>query len=381
MKELLNKIALITNEEKILKREKAKRGEDFNIFEVMRAQTEEVYTHSALIASLLDPSGNHGCETSFLKMFLNRIWKDSPSSLEIIGEKTNLFDFNISVEHYIGEISDNKENGGRLDILIENEQEKKAIIIENKIYAEDQSKQLYRYKQYANEKYKEGNCIILYLTLDGHKPNKTSIKGEKFQMEDGKDFFCISYKSFITKWLLECKEKASSYPLVREIITQYYNLVLKLTNQYMNNTTKEKVVDLLANKENIASLFKINEAYYDVINRVCNTTLIQNIKEIEKEIEGEKLECICSERRWNEKWNGQFVFIKPEWKNFCIGFEFMNDGFKNFCFGIKYRSESKGSSEETKLSINKRLKEIDPKWSDSNEWWAAFKQFQYRGVL
>lgn len=70
MQSLLHKVNQLVQEEKILKREKERRGENYNIFEVMHAQGDEVYTHSAIIASLLNPKHNHGCESAFLKIFI-----------------------------------------------------------------------------------------------------------------------------------------------------------------------------------------------------------------------------------------------------------------------------------------------------------------------
>ena len=40
----LHKVNQLVQEEKMLKREKERRGENFNIFEVMHAQRDEVYT-------------------------------------------------------------------------------------------------------------------------------------------------------------------------------------------------------------------------------------------------------------------------------------------------------------------------------------------------
>ena len=69
MEKLLQKINSLLQEERILKQEKDKRGENFNIFEIMDAQNDEVHTHSAVIAALLDPKGKHGCNSAFLKLF------------------------------------------------------------------------------------------------------------------------------------------------------------------------------------------------------------------------------------------------------------------------------------------------------------------------
>ena len=224
MLSLLHKVNQLVQEEKILKREKERRGENYNIFEVMHAQGDEVYTHSAIIASLLNPMWNHGCKSTFLKIFVDHLKESLPNvdfSLD-----TDLEKCHVDVEYYIGNVSSENESGGRIDIIIQSEKRDKAIIIENKIYADDQEKQLYRYKNYAQTHYK--SYILLYLTLDGHEPSKVSTLGEMFSMKEGEDFFCIDYKSFIRDWLISCKEKAVSSPIVRETITQYYNLILKL---------------------------------------------------------------------------------------------------------------------------------------------------------
>ena len=363
---LLHKVNQLVQEEKILKKEKERRGENYNIFEVMHAQRDEVYTHSAIIASLLNPKWNHGCKSTFLKIFVDHL-KESLPNVDFSFD-TDLEKCLVDVEYYIGNVSLEKESGGRIDIIIQSEKRDKAIIIENKIYADDQKKQLYRYKNYAQTHYK--SYIILYLTLDGHVPSNDSTSGDMFSMEEGKDFFCIDYKSFIRDWLISCKEKAASSPVVRETITQYYNLILKLTNQDMESSTKEKLVDLLAaNKDNITAMLKISSVCNDTLNKVCDTKLREQIQKIANELE---MDCTCSSTNWCERWNGHFFFSKPEWKYFCIGFEFMGNGLTDFNYGIRYKGESeKGKTLYVKQEISRKL------GGKSNEWWASYTQFKY----
>ena len=363
---LLHKVNQLVQEEKILKKEKERRGENYNIFEVMHAQRDEVYTHSAIIASLLNPKWNHGCNSTFLKIFVDHLKESLPIvdfSLDTDLEKCHVY-----VEYNIGNISSGNESGGRIDIIIQSEKRDKAIIIENKIYADDQKKQLYRYKNYAQTHYK--SYIILYLTLDGHVPSNDSTSGDMFSMEEGKDFFCIDYKSFIRDWLISCKEKAASSPVVRETITQYYNLILKLTNQDMESSTKEKLVDLLAaNKDNITAMLKISSVCNDTLNKVCDTKLREQIQKIANELE---MDCTCSSTNWCERWNGHFFFSKPEWKYFCIGFEFMGNVLTNFNYGIRYKGVSEiGKAPDVKQEISRKL------GGKSNEWWASYTQFKY----
>lgn len=47
-------------------------GENFNIFSIMRAENDEVRTHSRIIAEFLNPKGIHNQGSVFLKLFLKK---------------------------------------------------------------------------------------------------------------------------------------------------------------------------------------------------------------------------------------------------------------------------------------------------------------------
>lgn len=70
LKELLNDVNAILREEKIKKEESLRRGERFNMFQICGVDHYEVM-HSAIIASFLDPNGNHGQRDKFLKAFIS----------------------------------------------------------------------------------------------------------------------------------------------------------------------------------------------------------------------------------------------------------------------------------------------------------------------
>ena len=55
------------------RRKKAASGETFNIFTITKIERSEVNTHSAMIAELLYPRGNHAKESLFLKLLLSHI--------------------------------------------------------------------------------------------------------------------------------------------------------------------------------------------------------------------------------------------------------------------------------------------------------------------
>lgn len=121
-------------------------GENFNIFRILKIEANEVRTHSAFIAELLDTFGSHGHGDVFLELFLNQQrekQKNYTNFLKLF-EKFDSSKSKVSIEKHIGFKNEEETEGGRIDILLSDL--KDFIIIENKIYAGDQPKQLVRYQ-------------------------------------------------------------------------------------------------------------------------------------------------------------------------------------------------------------------------------------------
>lgn len=55
---------------KLEEERKLKERTQFNVFEILKLQSNENRTHSAFIAELLNPHGSHLIGTTFLKLFL-----------------------------------------------------------------------------------------------------------------------------------------------------------------------------------------------------------------------------------------------------------------------------------------------------------------------
>ena len=156
LKNLLQQVATITQKNNELL---DATGGRFNMFRICGVNHYE-NTHSAIIAELLNPKGSHSLKSAFLEAFLNLIDKDSIPTT-----------FNPSTATAYTEYT---TDNGRIDILIEDDQ-KNALIIENKIYAPDQREQLKRYNQYAQKQYRAYK--IYYLTLLGDKASEQSGEG------------------------------------------------------------------------------------------------------------------------------------------------------------------------------------------------------------
>ena len=68
--QLLNKTKAITYSAKKLYEEEWKRGEKFNIFNILNLSQDETKLHTPFIAELLNPKGSHGMNDAFLREFI-----------------------------------------------------------------------------------------------------------------------------------------------------------------------------------------------------------------------------------------------------------------------------------------------------------------------
>ena len=207
--------------------ERNRKGENYNLFSILSIERYEL-KHSALIANLLDPKGSHGCGDAFLRAFFEIALKGTAYPFESSTPP------NSYTEHYIGPIAG--DTGGRIDILVESS--RYGLIIENKIYAGDQDKQLTRYDNYGKETFGADKYLLAYLTLYGYDASKEST-ATKSAEEVG--YLRLSYAEDILRWLEQCARLAYDKPLVRESLNQYIRTIKQLTYQDMN---QEKIIDL-----------------------------------------------------------------------------------------------------------------------------------------
>ena len=292
-------------------------GGRFNIFSVCGVNHYE-NTHSGIIAEFLNPNGTHGLKSKFLECFI-----------ETLGEGFTVKDFNcqtatVRTEHTI--------DTGRLDILIEDSQNK-AIIIENKIYAGDQEEQLQRYDYHANEKYKKGNYQILYLTLNGNEASEQSA-GDIVYLP-------ISYKKTVIDWLEKCVNIAARFPMVRETIIQYINHLKKLTYQDMDTKNKDEIVEMIVGND--AFLETVYDIYGNGIINACNCKIASNSADtIRKTANKLGLECEIDDNFGYK--NTSARLYKTDW-NFHIWLAF-DEYLSDFYIGLKQKTDG-ACSEET----------------------------------
>lgn len=307
LKETLSRLNLILEKSKIKRQDSAQRGEQFNIFHICGIEHYET-SHSTILAGILNPNGNHGQGDTFLKAFLESV--SNPIWLSEFDTKTA----SVKTEY--------DTSNGRIDILITNDKNQ-AIIIENKIYAPDQPKQLIRYDKFAKKTFHKGNYAILYLTLWGDEASKESAEGVTYQ--------CISYRTTILKWLDKCMQLSVQRPLIRETLIQYSNLIKELTNQTMEDLNKDEFLKIMM--ENSQAVATICEMQYDFFKYVGKKLITPLLKEVAKDLDFEYHE---SDTFWEgarydgfhfRKGNLRITFEagKPCMNDIYFGFEFITD--------------------------------------------------------
>ena len=76
--------------------EKWKRGECFNIFQILGVATNEVRLHSAFLAELLNPCASHGMSTKYLSSFIDYIIRREGVPFEFDADSAKVYvEYNI----------------------------------------------------------------------------------------------------------------------------------------------------------------------------------------------------------------------------------------------------------------------------------------------
>lgn len=370
MQALLDKIYKLVEEDKKLQAQRIKNGETFNVFSVLGLQSYEVRTHSAFLGELLSPKGSHGCDDKLLSAFLKSI----PALSDF---KFNTKQAEVILEAYIGATNKDMTEGGRIDILIKSG--KKAIVIENKIYADDETNQMLRYHKYCQqfEDYR-----LLYLTLEGVEPSEDSCG----DMVLGEDYHTISYSDDIINWLDMCKKTCKDRELVISSIIQYSNLIKELTNQ-MNDNTEKELMFLLSCKDNMEKTAIILDRYQELKKKFFEEHFLKKIigwakrQDMETTDEYAKFPFAIKPKSWKNHW---IVLESPKVRHAIqvyrssgkvhkqVQLDCLNSGSSNkdWPFGFLWCTETLNSNEkivngqayeEIRTVITNILKELDEK--------------------
>ena len=210
---------------------------------------------------------------NFTKLFLEYLQNEKKLKFDFDLNKINYKNIKVDKEYYttVKIEEEGIEKNGRIDILIHcninNKETKKsfAIIIENKINADDQDKQLERYYKYISKTKGYGNNVyVIYLTPIIKPPREYSFS-EKYIKKVGEKFQNITHGD-IGRWLeniLKNKE---------------YNFLHKNNFRLL----KSALIQIIDNEKSISGENEEGDMTEAEIKKVLNENLFKDIKTIEK---------------------------------------------------------------------------------------------------
>lgn len=340
--ELIEKIKILNHYQKQINELS---DEKFNIFGICGVNHYE-NTHSSILAELLKDDSSHSFGNKFLEAFFDTLKRE-----KILDENFFFPMTGVMVER------EYTTSFGRIDILIKNDNQ--CIIIENKIYAEDQFEQLKRYDSYAREKYKD-KYLLLYLTLWGNEASDHSGKDINYKQ--------ISYQETIVNWLERCVEISARNSIIRETLIQYINHINSLTNNNSNYKMEQEIIKLLSQPENLEATFTIGNSFNGVRNYLVNNVFVPQLEQI-----CEELNLIYNSKEYdrvNTPYAG-FSILNPKWNYFKFAFEFEAKGLRSFIFGINHK-DINIRKEETFNELKKHFKRNNQNWV-----WSDFPKYNH----
>jgi len=323
------------------------RGDRFNIFALLGVERLEVATHTPYIVEFLNRDGVHGLGSRPLEAFLRRFdMKLNPATTVV---KTN---------HRLGPVTDH--SGGLVDILLEDQASTRQVVIENKIHHGDGPNQLERYRGSLK------HAQIVYLTLDGRKPSDYSTRNKE-------GILCLSYAQNILAWQEDCHREAAGAPLVRETITQYINLIKRLTGQTTNTYMSAQIVEsVLKNEASLAAYYELFGTERAIRAKII-ATLRTQCDEIARPL---GLEVKFDDGLLDEK-ESSFYFRDASMReqHIWITFMFESSNYYDFFFGIRY--DDSNDSHFAPPGLLDAFKGVFG-GGTSTEWWAAWKYWDSR---
>ena len=254
--------SLIEVREKV-KEEMEKLPPQFNVFNSINLLNHENY-NSNLFANFLDIKFKYNDnEISFAKLFLKYLTKEFGWEFDL--ENIKIEDIEIKRELPT-------EERKRIDIFI-GYKEKFAVIIENKIWADDGYKQLENYYNYVkNQEYDK--IYIIYLTPYEREPSEESLSKELYKEKGSKLYgkFANIKHAEIGYWLEGILKRQEFSFLNNE----------EENNKYNYKLLKSALIQIIDNEKSISGENEEGDMTKDEIKELLEKNLFKEIKTIEK---------------------------------------------------------------------------------------------------
>ena len=271
-KEKLNHLVNISKSlievRKKVKEEMEKLPPQFNVFNSINLLNHENY-NSNLFANFLEIKFKHnGNKISFAKLFLKYLTEEFGWEFDL--ENIKIEDIEIKRELPT-------EERKRIDIFI-GYKEKFAVIIENKIWADDGYKQLENYYNHVKKNYiKKENydkIYIIYLTPYEREPSEESLSKELYKEKGSKLYgkFANIKHAEIGYWLEGILKRQEFSFLNNE----------EENNKYNYKLLKSALIQIIDNEKSISGENEEGDMTKDKIKKLLEKELFKNIKTIEE---------------------------------------------------------------------------------------------------
>ena len=342
--ELIELMSVIAKSQRVI----ARADESFNVFKLCGVNHYETM-HSRIVADFLNPQGLHGMGDVFLSKFFEIIKIDLPVSSAV--EVTTELSF----------------NDGRCDIVLRNRRphDEWVVIIENKIYANEQRSQMPRYWSWIKQlpARDDKSRKLVFLTLDGH-----SSETAKDVPGLAERVICVSYRDKIREWLDEAVKISAEHPFVRESLRQYKKLIESLTYQKKEEEImKELKKRCLSNADTYDTVMKIAASAEGIRSAVAEQILLRVNKRIANECPG--LRAISTSSVDGRKYSG-FGFSLVD-SPVSVYFEFQKADFGDLCGGLIW-NENIRNADYVIANENLMNRAVAIGWKP-NAVWATYK--------
>ncbi len=258
--------------------EKTKLTPEFNAFEMIKMDEMRI---SRMIAWLLNPEGSHEQGNTFLNLFIEKY----NNNTILKKHRTKLKKSKKVLVYKEYKIDENTDKGkGRIDILLEfelDDDKKFGIVIENKPFADDQEEQIWRYKEYIENKYDENYFIIYMPGEDEVDPSTYSIKTKDLkELKTNGRFKTISIPE-IKPWIEQCAEilKDKKANRASKMVKEFAEYI----NKQFNNTNSIKLSMITEDMDkNILDSHEIQRNWNNGKQELLEGKVKEKIKELEE---------------------------------------------------------------------------------------------------
>ena len=329
---------------------------DFTMLELFNLNEMDF---SRVFAFLLDPGAKHYQGRLFLDAFLKTV-DELPCLIENQDLRPTLKGkVGVTTEKYADE-------NGRIDILIEGENE--AIAIENKIhYAKDQDKQLWRYYDWLkNEKFK--SSLLIYLHQEKLDLNNQTLGGdEEKQLATARHTVHMDFATL--SQIFESTLAQIKAPNVRffvECLVRYINTYVCGDNAMSKNILLDITKD---DAEKINAVLLIHDNYDKYMKEVFDV-FYQNLNRVLVEKRDSRQIKLGEYPNFLERWC-PIRFFFDDISSWSFSVEACADNMNEICWGIHFVNpkDSRNTDEVITKLRNIGTKAFTEYQRNRSEWW------------